>query len=255
MIQQPELGRKIYELRKARGLTQEELVEKCNLSVRTLQRIEAGEVEPRPSTLKLIFEALEIPYDHSLNSNGLFRFWLGQFYIRFIDLFNLKTNTMRKITILIIMIAAVVTGILAINNATSAQESKNKAADPHIITVGGSNTNPDTEFSYFFSEESFYDGNELIARNAKFTCQGVTIASTLIKLNQETQEFMTSFASGKLSEEKAEINLTNDLLEKIHYTADMIDTSSGQVHLRGNAKVDAGENRIIQAQEIVITIE
>ncbi|MGM0473729.1 MAG: helix-turn-helix domain-containing protein [Bacteroidota bacterium] len=37
---QPELGKRIAELRKARGLTQEELVEKCNLSVRTLQRIE-----------------------------------------------------------------------------------------------------------------------------------------------------------------------------------------------------------------------
>ena len=35
-MKQPELGRKIAELRKARGLTQEELVEKGNLNVRTL---------------------------------------------------------------------------------------------------------------------------------------------------------------------------------------------------------------------------
>jgi transcriptional regulator with XRE-family HTH domain len=45
-IQQPNLGKKIAKLRKAKGLTQEELVEKCNISVRTLQRIEAGEVAP-----------------------------------------------------------------------------------------------------------------------------------------------------------------------------------------------------------------
>ena len=43
-MNQPELGRKIVELRKAKGLTQEELVEICNLNVRTLQRIESGEV-------------------------------------------------------------------------------------------------------------------------------------------------------------------------------------------------------------------
>jgi transcriptional regulator with XRE-family HTH domain len=36
MIQQPELGEKIADYRKAKELTQEELVEKCNLSVRTL---------------------------------------------------------------------------------------------------------------------------------------------------------------------------------------------------------------------------
>ena len=37
-MKQPELGRKIADLRKAKGYTQEELVDKCNLSVRTLQR-------------------------------------------------------------------------------------------------------------------------------------------------------------------------------------------------------------------------
>jgi len=46
MIQQPELGKKIADFRKSKGFTQEELVEKCNLSVRTLQRIEVGEVTP-----------------------------------------------------------------------------------------------------------------------------------------------------------------------------------------------------------------
>ena len=31
IMKQPELGKKISELRKAKGLTQEELVEKCNI--------------------------------------------------------------------------------------------------------------------------------------------------------------------------------------------------------------------------------
>lgn len=67
-MKQPELGRKISELRKAKGLTQEELVEKCNLNVRTIQRIEAGEVTPRSYTVKALFEALDYKWEE-LKSN------------------------------------------------------------------------------------------------------------------------------------------------------------------------------------------
>jgi transcriptional regulator with XRE-family HTH domain len=108
MIQQPELGERVIYLRKAKGLTQEELVEKCNLSVRTLQRIEAGEVSPRPKTVKLIFEALEVSFIISKDDNRLISKWLRQFYMSFIDLFNLKTNTMKKISILSTTLGAVI---------------------------------------------------------------------------------------------------------------------------------------------------
>jgi len=57
-MKQPELGRKILELRKQKGFTQEELVEQCNINVRTIQRIEAGEVMPRTFTLKTILNVL-----------------------------------------------------------------------------------------------------------------------------------------------------------------------------------------------------
>ena len=63
-MKQPELGKKISELRKAKGLTQEELVEKCNISVRTIQRIETGDVTPRMYTIKTILAAL----DHDLDA-------------------------------------------------------------------------------------------------------------------------------------------------------------------------------------------
>ena len=58
-MKQPELGQKIAELRKQKGLTQEELVDLCNISVRTIQRIETGEVTPRSYTIKTILTALE----------------------------------------------------------------------------------------------------------------------------------------------------------------------------------------------------
>lgn len=57
-MQQPELGRRLTALRKQRNLTQEELVEKSHVSVRTIQRIESGEVLPRMSTVKILLEAL-----------------------------------------------------------------------------------------------------------------------------------------------------------------------------------------------------
>lgn len=58
MMQQPELGRRLTALRKEKNLTQEELVEKSHVSVRTIQRIEAGEVLPRMSTVKILLNAL-----------------------------------------------------------------------------------------------------------------------------------------------------------------------------------------------------
>ena len=45
-----ELGIKIQELRKQKGMTQEDLADKTGLSVRTIQRIESGEVDPRSYT-------------------------------------------------------------------------------------------------------------------------------------------------------------------------------------------------------------
>lgn len=62
-MKQPELGRKLSEMRKAKGLTQEDLVAKCNLSVRTIQRIEAGEVTPRSYTVRALFDALGVEWE------------------------------------------------------------------------------------------------------------------------------------------------------------------------------------------------
>lgn len=62
-MQQPELGRRLTALRKEKNLTQEELVEKSHVSVRTIQRIEAGEVLPRTITVKILLEALGETYE------------------------------------------------------------------------------------------------------------------------------------------------------------------------------------------------
>lgn len=63
IMKQPELGRKILELRKQKGFTQEELVEQCNINVRTIQRIEAGNVTPKSYTMKAILDVLGFDFE------------------------------------------------------------------------------------------------------------------------------------------------------------------------------------------------
>lgn len=65
-MKQPELGRELSALRKKRNLTQEELVQKSHVSVRTIQRIENGEVVPRLSTVKILLNTFGESYDSFL---------------------------------------------------------------------------------------------------------------------------------------------------------------------------------------------
>ncbi len=55
-----EIGNKIKQKRKQKGLSQEELAESAKINLRTIQRIENNENEPRGKTLHLICEALEM---------------------------------------------------------------------------------------------------------------------------------------------------------------------------------------------------
>lgn len=57
------IGEFIKEQRIRKGYTQEELASKIDTSVRTVQRIEKGEVDPRSFTLQAISEALDIEFD------------------------------------------------------------------------------------------------------------------------------------------------------------------------------------------------
>ena len=57
-----ETGKLIRELRIKKGMTQEELAEKTEVSARTIQRIENGEVDPRAYTLQMIAKALEVDF-------------------------------------------------------------------------------------------------------------------------------------------------------------------------------------------------
>lgn len=53
----------IREARLAKGYTQKELSGLANISVRSIQRIENGDIIPRSYTLKTLSQALEIPFE------------------------------------------------------------------------------------------------------------------------------------------------------------------------------------------------
>ena len=57
-----ETGNLIKELRIKKGMTQEELADKTEVSTRTIQRIENGQVDPRAYTLQMIAKALNVDY-------------------------------------------------------------------------------------------------------------------------------------------------------------------------------------------------
>lgn len=130
-MKQPDLGKKIAELRLAKGLTQAELAEKCNLSPRTIQRIESADVTPRSFTVKLIFSSLDYEIYSSFGklSYNLDRTAyksksrLRQFYRYVLDLFNLKTNTMKKVTILSVVAFAIIFGLTSLTRETQAQSA------------------------------------------------------------------------------------------------------------------------------------
>lgn len=78
-----EIGEAIKELRKKKGLSQEELAEASKVNLRTIQRIERNKSEPRGTTLNLICCALGITtedildYGKQMDKNYLIYFHLS----------------------------------------------------------------------------------------------------------------------------------------------------------------------------------
>ena len=62
-----ELAQRIKELRTRKGYSQEELSEKAGLSLRTVQRIENGETEPRGDSLKRLAMAFDVSPDEIID--------------------------------------------------------------------------------------------------------------------------------------------------------------------------------------------
>ncbi len=114
------------EVRKSKGLTQEEVAERCHITARTIQRIEAGGVTPRAFTIKAISEALGFDFFEASNTSHeadkKSQFSTLKWYVK--DLFNLKTHAMRKISILATFCLTVGFAVFAFMPKVEAQTKK-----------------------------------------------------------------------------------------------------------------------------------
>jgi transcriptional regulator with XRE-family HTH domain len=126
-MKQPELGKRIAERRRSRGITQEELASRCGFTVRTLQRIEAGSVVPRKYTLGLITEALGGVQD------GETPRFFGRVRDELRELFNFKTYKMAKISFLSSVLLA--TGLSIVLFSTEARaQTQAQTQNPTVET-------------------------------------------------------------------------------------------------------------------------
>ena len=131
-MKQPELGRRIAELRKAKGLTQEDLVSKCNLNVRTLQRIESGSVTPRSYTIREIAAALDrelFDLSNHTPENTTEEKTSGRIAGRLRELFNLKIYTMAKVSVLLATVLVTGFSIYTQTSRASGLDEKNYVKD------------------------------------------------------------------------------------------------------------------------------
>lgn len=126
-MKQPQLGKKISALRLTKGLTQTELAQKCNLSLRTIQRIEATEVTPRSYTLKLIFKNLEYDAYYSTDKKTF-----GSTK----EIFSFKKNKTRKI---LILVTAIFLGVFSILQFSSKNKKQFSVEVIETITESQSN--------------------------------------------------------------------------------------------------------------------
>ena len=78
-MKQPDLGKKVSELRQQKAITQEQLAEICEVSTRTIQRIESGEVDPRSFTIQRLNEALNFDFGAGELANE--NFWLAVLHL------------------------------------------------------------------------------------------------------------------------------------------------------------------------------
>lgn len=78
-MKQPDIGQKVAELRQQMNITQEQLAEHCQVSTRTIQRIESGEVEPRAFTRSNLSDALGFDFGQDNTENE--RLWLALIHL------------------------------------------------------------------------------------------------------------------------------------------------------------------------------
>jgi transcriptional regulator with XRE-family HTH domain len=180
-------GRKLIEVRKAKGLTQEEVAEKCKITVRTIQRIESGIVNPRAFTIKIISDALgfdfftttqlglDVNTEHQVLSlkKRTSLWWIK-------DLFNLKTHPMKKVSILTASFLMIVSALLILSPVMNAQPQKKNL---NSITIQLNSDMSMDRIEVAFSYRLTFDSLVYIKNNLE--AKGITINYRRIEFGED----------------------------------------------------------------------
>ena len=86
-----EIGKKIMELRKKNGLSQEQLGEKVNVTRQTISNWELEETAPNPEQLKLLSKALNVSVDDLIDND------LQNVVLSKVKMTERQTRTIKKI--------------------------------------------------------------------------------------------------------------------------------------------------------------
>ena len=132
------IGEHIKEIRISKGFTQVELSEKSGIAVRTIQRIENGEVTPSIYSLNAIGTALDVKLNEVLigGNDGKFEFKIV--ISNFINLFaDIKTFIKRNMKTLLVLVA-VTFGLLSFKDLKSLfiNLTENSTVSVSTITCG-----------------------------------------------------------------------------------------------------------------------
>jgi len=186
-----DFGKKLIEVRSSKGLTQEEVAEKCNVTVRTIQRIESGTVKPRAFTMKIISEVLGFDFFEMSNAGYDVDIKVKKsnwkdllFLIK--DLFNLKTNAMRKISILATASLIIGLAVFIFVSETKAQSSSGN----EIISITNAENNPcyvktKDRIEVVFSNKLTFDSLVYIKNDLK--TRGIIINYTKLEFDNRNQ--------------------------------------------------------------------
>lgn len=183
---------RFVEARKSRGLTQEEVAEKCHLNVRTIQRIESGQVRPRVHTVRIISEALDIDLSRPSETEQKSFIW------HFKDLFNFKTHKMRKLTILSSTAMLLFSTIFLIGGNIQAQTKKTQPKSGLTINYNPDNSieRIDAVFTHELTLDSLINISDNLAehgikvsyRSMAFDEKGFLTAIDCVVMDAKTQQ-------------------------------------------------------------------
>ena len=136
------------------------MAERCNVTARTIQRIESGQVKPRAHTIKVISETLGFDFFGSTQPHEKHSIiW----HLK--DLFNLKTQKMKKISILSSsMLIMAMTTFLVVSKiqAQSVKKQKPKSGITIIYNKDNSIKRIDAVFTNKLTLDSLMNMSEIL---------------------------------------------------------------------------------------------